>query len=179
LIGGIADQFEDVGALDRVAAGEDEDGHAHGGDLVDQRLALGVGEFVGMGDGLGCCAAVLAGQIAGLRDLPDGEKGGLVEVQLSAVGNVVHRLHEASSRIGVCWPGRERTFVIKVNQDSADKMVFPVGDHHESLRQGPLNGKTALERHDSVPEEQPWHRTGCDLDHFIWLNRQARPSPTG
>ena len=74
-VGGVADQLEDVLALQRVAAGEDEDGHAHVGDLVDQRLAFGVGQFVGMGDGLGGGAAVLAGQVAGLRDLPDGQEG--------------------------------------------------------------------------------------------------------
>jgi hypothetical protein len=65
----------------RVAAGKDEDGHVHLGDLVDQRLAFGVGQLVGVGDGLGGGAAVLAGQVAGLRDLPDGQKGGFVEVQ--------------------------------------------------------------------------------------------------
>jgi nucleotide-binding universal stress UspA family protein len=72
--GGVADQLEDVFALQRIAAGKHEDRHVHVGDLVDQRLAFGVGQLVGVGDGLGGGAAVLAGQVAGLRDLPDGQK---------------------------------------------------------------------------------------------------------
>ena len=104
-VGGVADQLEDVLALQRVAAGEDEDGHAHRGDLVDQRLPLGVGQLVGVGDGLGGGAAVLAGQVAGLGDLPDGEEGGFVKVQPATGGNVVHRLHETSCGIGAGGPG--------------------------------------------------------------------------
>jgi hypothetical protein len=98
-IGGVADQFVHVGALERVASGEDENWHAHGRDLVDQRLPLGVGQLVGVGDGLGGGAAVLAGQVAGLGDLPDGEEGGFVKVQSATGGNVVHRLHETSCGI--------------------------------------------------------------------------------
>jgi hypothetical protein len=29
-----------------------------------------------------------------------------------------------------------------------------------------------MERHDSVPEEQPWRFAGSDLDHFIRINQQ-------
>jgi hypothetical protein len=50
-------------------------------------------QLVGVGDGLGGCAAVLAGQIAGLRNLPDGQKGRLIEVQPAASWDIVHRLH--------------------------------------------------------------------------------------
>ena len=108
LFGGIADQFEDVRALQRVAAGEDEDGHLHVGDLVDQALAFGGGQLVGVGDGLGGGAAMLAGQVAGLRDFPDGQERSFVEVQPAAGGNVVHRLHGASSGIAANRPGRHR-----------------------------------------------------------------------
>ena len=41
-IGGIADELEDVFALHGVAAGEDEDGDVHVGDLVDKRFAFSV-----------------------------------------------------------------------------------------------------------------------------------------
>ena len=51
LLGGVADQLENVRALHRVAAGEHEDLHVHFGDLVDQRHAFGVGELVGVGKG--------------------------------------------------------------------------------------------------------------------------------
>jgi hypothetical protein len=40
-----------------------------------------------------------------------------------------------------------------------------------------MNWKTALEGHDSVPEEQPRHCAGCDSDHFISLNRLPGPLP--
>jgi hypothetical protein len=32
-----------------------------------------------------------------------------------------------------------------------------------------MNEKTALERHDSAPEEQQGRWAGCDLGHIIWL----------
>ena len=87
-----------------------------------------------MGDGLGGGAAMLAGQVTGLGDLPDGEEWGFVEVQSATGGDVVHRLHGTSYEIGqrnrggrtgkrVLRRGIELTFVIKVNQDSADRMV--------------------------------------------------------
>jgi len=44
-------------------------------DLVDQRLAFGVRQLVGMGNRLGCGAAMLAGQVTGLRDLQMARKG--------------------------------------------------------------------------------------------------------
>ena len=99
LAGGVADQVEEIFALQRVAAGEDEDGNVHLGDLVDERFAFFVGELVRMRNGLGGGAAVLAGQVTGLRDLPDGEEGRFVVVDPAAGGNVVHRLHETSSGI--------------------------------------------------------------------------------
>jgi len=40
-----------------------------------------------------------------------------------------------------------------------------------------MNWKTALERYDSIPEEQPRGRAGCDMDHFISLNRLPRIGP--
>ena len=96
----IADQFEDVFPLQWIAASEDEDGDVHIGDLINKRLAFSVRQFVRMRDGLGGGAAVFAGQITGLRDFPDGKKGGFVKVEPAASGNIVHRLHKASYGTG-------------------------------------------------------------------------------
>src|ERR1035438_8170194 len=49
-----------------------------------------------MRNGLRCGAAMLAGKVTGLRDLPDGQKGRFVIVDLAAGGNIVHRLHKTS-----------------------------------------------------------------------------------
>ena len=43
LSGGVLDQLEYVFSFHGVAAGKDEDGHAHCGNLINQLLALGVG----------------------------------------------------------------------------------------------------------------------------------------
>ncbi len=98
LFGGIADQLIDVGAFEGVAAGKDKDGHLHPGDLVDESFALVGAQLFGVGDRLGGGPAVFAGEITGLRDLPDCQKGSLVEIQSTTSGNVVHRLHVASIR---------------------------------------------------------------------------------
>ena len=98
-VGGVANEFEDVFALHGVAAGEDEDGNVHVGDLVDEGFAFGVAELVGMGDGLGGGAAMFTGKVTGLSDFPDSEEGRFVEVQTAAGGNSVHRLHETSCGI--------------------------------------------------------------------------------
>jgi hypothetical protein len=39
-----------------------------------------------------------------------------------------------------------------------------------------LNEKTALEHHDSVPEEQERRGAGCDLDHFSLIESASRGS---
>jgi hypothetical protein len=69
-----------VWASGRIAPGEHEDRHAHGGDLLDQILAFRRSQFHRMPVGLGRCAAMHAGQIAGLGHLPDGDERPLVEV---------------------------------------------------------------------------------------------------
>ncbi|MGA3008712.1 MAG: hypothetical protein ABSD72_00495 [Terracidiphilus sp.] len=99
LISGIANQLKHVFALQRVSACEDKDGNAHIGDLIDQRLPFGVGELVGVGNGLSGGATMLASQVAGLRYLPDCKERGFIKVQSAASGDVVHRLHEASCGI--------------------------------------------------------------------------------
>ena len=112
----------------------------HVGDLIDQGLAFSVGEFVGMGDGLRGRTAVLAGQITGLCDFPDGQKRRFVEVQPAAGGNCVHRFHgEPPLEPGLTWtaPGSNR-----------------------ALERGVTS--------DSYPEDQHLRVVGCDWDHFIW-----------
>ena len=72
----------------------------HGGDLVDEGFAFGGGQLIGVRDGLGGGAAVLAGKITGLCDFPDGEEWGLVVIQPAAGGYVVHGLlHRATSEL--------------------------------------------------------------------------------
>jgi len=73
-------------------------------------FALGVGELIGVGDGLGGGAAVFAGQVAALGHLPDGEERGFVVVDGAARGDGMHglkRLHEASWEPG--WAGSENS----------------------------------------------------------------------
>lgn len=68
---GVLDQFENVGALDGIAAGEDEDRYLHLCDLVDEPLALRDGELKRVALGLRTGAAVDARQIASLRYFPN------------------------------------------------------------------------------------------------------------
>ena len=73
---GFVDEVVDVGALQRIAAGEDEVRlGVEGCDLAEQGEALGVGELVGMRGGDGFGAAVAAGERAGLGHLPVDEHG--------------------------------------------------------------------------------------------------------
>jgi len=45
------------------------------------------------------------------------------------------------------------------------------GEHHESLRQSPVNWKAALERRDSAPEEHPKRQVYCDSNHTVLIGR--------
>ena len=67
--GGRGDR-KDVGPQERLAAGEDEDRRAGGGDLLDEREALGGGELAVVGAVQGGGAAVGARQVAAARHLP-------------------------------------------------------------------------------------------------------------
>ena len=71
--GAVGDQLLQVVALERVAAGQDDDGPggAVGGEVVEQGLALLGGELPGVRPGEGVSAAVPAGELAGPGDLPD------------------------------------------------------------------------------------------------------------
>jgi hypothetical protein len=102
---GVTDELKDIGALERVAAGKDEDGDVHVRNLIDKRFAFRVRQFIGVGNGLCGSAAVLAGQVTGLRDFPDGQKRGFVKVEPATSGNIVHRLHKTSCGIGTCRTG--------------------------------------------------------------------------
>ena len=76
----VADQVEQVGPLERVAAGEHHQGLAERADLVQQAIALFGGQFAGAAFRLRRGAAMYAGQVAGLGGFPDHQHRGLVEV---------------------------------------------------------------------------------------------------
>ena len=60
-------------------------------------------------------------------------------------------------------------------EGSADKVYLPMEETRlATFRQGPMNWQTALEHHDSAPEDQPQCRSGCDWDHIISPGRQLR-----
>ena len=125
----------------------------HVGNLIDERLAFRIRQFIGMGNGLCGSATVLAGQVTGLRDLPDGQKRSFVKVEPAASGNIVHRLHATSCGIGAARTG--------FRLDSKSKGPRARG------RSGFRNWrKTALWRHDSGLEEQVKRGSDCDSDHF-------------
>ena len=77
----------------------------HGGNLVDKRFAFSVAQLVGMSDGLRCGAAMLAGQVAGLGDLPDGKEGGFVVVDSAAGGDILHHFQWHKASIQIVAPG--------------------------------------------------------------------------
>ena len=82
LLRGIGDQFEQVAAHHRVAAGEDQDRAAEIGQPVDQAQPfLGV-QFIGIALVLGVGAAVHAGISARTRHLPGNRKRRLAEIRL-------------------------------------------------------------------------------------------------
>ena len=76
------------------------------GDLVDERLGFFGRQLIWMGQRLCGGAAMLAGQVTGLRDFSDGKKRGVVVVERAACRNLMHRLHKASGNhelgIAVC-----------------------------------------------------------------------------
>ena len=73
-------QFEQVRPFDGITASEDEDRDLERGDLTDEVLAFCRSEFAGVALELRGSAAVEAGEVAGLGDLPDGEEWTFVEV---------------------------------------------------------------------------------------------------
>jgi hypothetical protein len=89
--GAVLDQLHQVRASNRVASAEDEDDPAESSHLIHEALGLGRRELerVAVQDRFG--AAVLAGEIAGARRLPDDEKRSLREIVTQM----------AASRVGV------------------------------------------------------------------------------
>ncbi len=125
-------------------------------------LPSSCGQLVGVRDGLRGGAAMLAGQVAGLRDFPDGEERRFVVVDPAAGGNVVHRLHKtsigiAASRAGEAGSrGREwNGFAFKKTQIAAERSGST------------LNRRVKLPRA-TIPhsEDQDSRGSGCDWDHF-------------
>ncbi len=70
LIGGVPRQLEDVRTIERLAAGEHQDGVGEGGDLIDDVQALRGGQVVGRGKLGGGGAAMHATQITAFGDFP-------------------------------------------------------------------------------------------------------------
>ncbi len=89
---GVADQFEKVGPLNRVASCQYEDWNLQSRDLVDQLFTLIRAEFHRIAVRLGRCAAVHAGEIACLGHFPDGDERPFIEVSC-----VDLRVHEPIS----------------------------------------------------------------------------------
>jgi len=84
LADGVLDEVDEVRALETVTAGEDEHrvGTLVAGQLIDEFVALGVGELARGGMVLGLGAAMLADQGAGAGNLPDDDERLVVEVVL-------------------------------------------------------------------------------------------------
>ena len=95
------DQLEDVGALQRVAAGEDEERNLELGDLVDEAGRLHGVELAGVRLRLRGGAAVLAGEVACLRGFPNREKRRAIVVELCHGLGDVH-----ANRLAGSGPGR-------------------------------------------------------------------------
>ena len=74
LADGVLGDVEDVGAHQRIAAGEDEDGAGERGDLIDEGEGLGGAELALVGPVHGRSTAVHAGEIAAARDLPGDDR---------------------------------------------------------------------------------------------------------
>ena len=73
---GIVDDIEDVGAQERLAAGEDDDRFEVGGDIVQDAFYLVQAEFSLTGDVLGGSTAMFAAEIAPPGDFPGDEARG-------------------------------------------------------------------------------------------------------
>jgi hypothetical protein len=83
-VGAVLHEVHGVVALERVAAREHHQlVLAELAGLVEESLGLLGGEFVGVAVGLGVGPAVFAGQVAGLRQLPDEDERPLVGVHSS------------------------------------------------------------------------------------------------
>ncbi len=98
----IANQLIQIGPLQRIAAGKHKNRNMHIRDLVDQRLAFRCRQLVGMRNRLCRRPAVLASQIARLRDFPDRQKRRLVVIQSTSGRYVMHwlLLHKTSNLLG-------------------------------------------------------------------------------
>lgn len=92
----MANQFEEIRPLYRIAAGQNEDWNFQGRDLIDQMFALIGAQFQRIAIRLRRCAAVNASQIACLGHFPDGNEGPFVEI--GCVDLRVHGLMRHFSR---------------------------------------------------------------------------------
>jgi len=86
----MANQFEEIRPLDRIAAGQHKDRDFERRDLVNQTLAFFGAQFQRIAVRLCGCAAVDAGEIACLGYFPDRNEWPFVEVD-----RVDLRIHES------------------------------------------------------------------------------------
>jgi hypothetical protein len=77
---GVGDELEDVGPLERVPTGQDEQRPAEAADLVDQGEAFRRRQLVRVAQRHGLGAAVATGEIARPGDFPDDDERRLLEV---------------------------------------------------------------------------------------------------
>ena len=99
--GAVADDVEDIGPLEGVAAGDDEEDGAEPAGFIEEGEGLLDVQLPGVPAGPGLGPAVEAGERAGLGYLPDHDKGGSVEVELADSG------FSRSGR-GLDWPSGDR-----------------------------------------------------------------------
>ena len=124
---GVPDKVFQVGALQRIAPREDNQGSAHGLHVIDQALALFQGELAGVAHILGGGPAVAAGQGAGPGDFPDQQQGGAVEIDIklhtAATSNWMRTRRNRQAGDGTLATGRVRMWAMvhlasTVRQDS-------------------------------------------------------------
>jgi hypothetical protein len=76
----MANQFKQVGALDGIAARQDENRHLQIRDLINEPFSLIGAKFQGVAIRLRGSAAMDASEVARLRDLPNGNKRLLTKI---------------------------------------------------------------------------------------------------
>ena len=79
-------QFEDIGPLEGISSGEDENGRIQLRNIVEELFRFCCAEFQWVTLGLRTRPAVKARQIAGASGLPDYNKRGAVQIEVGSHG---------------------------------------------------------------------------------------------
>ena len=141
----VGGELGEVGALEAVAAGDDEDNGwlAEGGCLVHEGLGLVGGELTGVTQWAGLGAAVTAGELAGAGGLPGHEHGahrGVVTLDAHGSGAALRARGRRVSRLGPVGRGGVRR---------AGRACIQVGDTvcggEWGLGHGPSLGNSSFE----------------------------------